>query len=218
MLDEDDHSEETEIDPDFVPEPEEVEVDPDFRPDAPRTQRRQITKVNKTVPLPVASYNAQMQPVTSFSAPSQPVFSLSALHPAPTLNTFPRQSRPAADLDVYITQFVPSCLPADWYPAGIVNEVVELMEGEFVLDLTTGPLSETVLLATSQSSLPSLLRNFWVSDLVEINGARAHAVEKEAYDLVRPGKVVNGRWVLDPRNNIFRPTNPEYKALAGMGP
>jgi hypothetical protein len=96
--------------------------------------------------------------------------------------------------------------------------MAELMEGEFVLDLLVGPLPETVLRKTSQRSLPSLLRNFWVSDLSEVNGGRAHAVEKEAYDLVRPGKVVNGRWVLDPRNNVFRPTNPEYRVLAGMGP
>jgi hypothetical protein len=208
MSDEDDHSEETEIDPDFIPELEEVEVDPDFMPEAPRTQRRQITKVNKAVPHPVASYHAQ----------TQPVISLSDLHPVPALNPFPRQSRPAADLDAFVTQLFDYCIPPGWVSPDVVGDMAELVEGEFVLDLAIGPLSETVLLATSQSSLPSLLRNFWVSNLVEVNGERAHAVEKAAYDLVRPGKIVNWRWVLDPRNNIFRPTNPEYKALAGMGP
>jgi hypothetical protein len=96
--------------------------------------------------------------------------------------------------------------------------MADLMEDESVLDFAVRPLSEAVLQATSQRSLRSLLSNFQVSDLSEVNGANAHAMEKEAYDTVRPGKFVNGRWVLDPRSTIFRPTNPDYKALAEMGP
>lgn len=96
--------------------------------------------------------------------------------------------------------------------------MADLMEGESVLDFAVRPLSEAVLQTTSQRSLRSLLRNVRVADLAEVNGAEAHAIEKEAYDTVRPGKFVNGRWVLDPRSTIFRPTNPDYKTLAEMGP
>ncbi|CAD0108587.1 unnamed protein product [Aureobasidium uvarum] len=63
-----------------------------------------------------------------------------------------------------------------------------------------------------------MLRNFRVFDLSEVNGARTHAIEKEAYDSVRPGKLFNNRWVLNPRPNLFRPTNPEYKEVVEMGP
>jgi hypothetical protein len=188
--------------------PEEAEVDPDFFPEMTRTQRRQTTKVKKIKSLPVAGYHAQTQPTTS----------LSALYFGLALIPLPRQSLPAAHIDTFVTQLVASCLPAGWFSADGVNDVAELEEGEFVVDLLVDPVSEIVMQRTSQRSLASLLRNFWVSDLSEINGGRAHAAEKKAYGLVRPGKVVNGRWVLDPRNNIFRPTNPEYKALAGMGP
>ena len=96
--------------------------------------------------------------------------------------------------------------------------MTELEEHELILDLAVNPLSEAVLLFTSQSSLSSLLSNFRLADLSDVNGARAHAMEKEAYDAVRPGKTINGRWVLDPRATIFRPTNPDYKAIAEMGP
>jgi hypothetical protein len=174
---------------------EEGEVDADFIPEAEHVQRRQTTKVNKFTPLPAASHHALPPPAISLHD-----FLLSlAAGPAPQ-------------------QFF-SAAPLPAAPAiNIVDDMADLVEDEFILDLAIGPLSETVLLATSQSSLSSMLRNFWVSDLSEVNGARAHAVEKEAYDLVRPGKTVNGRWVLDPRHNMFRPSNREYKVIAEMGP
>jgi hypothetical protein len=49
-------------------------------------------------------------------------------------------------------------------------------------------------------------------------GAEACAIRKEAYDMVRLGDIVNGRQVLDPRHDVFRPSNPEYTAIAKMGP
>ncbi|KAI5250029.1 hypothetical protein E4T42_05064 [Aureobasidium subglaciale] len=61
----------------------------------------------------------------------------------------------------------------------------------------------------------SLLKNFRLADLSDISGLVAHTAEKEAYDLVRPGKVVSGRWVLMPRPTMFRPTNPEFQKYAG---
>lgn len=96
--------------------------------------------------------------------------------------------------------------------------MADLMEGESVLGFAVRSSSEAVLQTTSLCSLRSLLRNFRVADLSEVNGPKAHAIEKEAYDNVRPGKFVNGRWVLGPRSTIFRPTNPYYRALAEMGP
>jgi hypothetical protein len=173
---------------------EEGEIDAEFIPEAEHAQRRQTTKVNKFTPLPAASYHA----------PPPPAISLPALLLSPAAGSAPQQPLPAA--------------PVPAPPAINVVDMADLAEDEFILDLAIGPLSETVLLATSQSSLSSMLRNFWVSDLSEVNGARAHAVEKEAYDRVRPGKTVNGRWVLNPRHNMFRPSNPEYEVIAEMGP
>ncbi|CAD0095081.1 unnamed protein product [Aureobasidium vineae] len=91
----------------------------------------------------------------------------------------------------------------------LVSDMTDLVQHEFILDFVAGPASEAVLQSTSQNSLSSMLKNFRVSDLSEVNGARAHAIEKGAYDSVRPGKLVNNRWVLNPRPIIFRPTNPE---------
>ncbi|KAH0394384.1 hypothetical protein KCU89_g11421, partial [Aureobasidium melanogenum] len=100
--------------------------------------------------------------------------------------------------------------------AGIADYMTDLVQHESLLDFVVSPLSEAVLRSTSQSSLSSMLRNFRVTDLSEVNGAGAHAMEKEAYDSVRPSKVINDRRVLDPRPNIFRPTNPAYKEIVDL--
>lgn len=75
--------------------------------------------------------------------------------------------------------------------AGMADYMTDLVQHESLLDLVVSPLLEEVLRSTSQSSLSSMLRNFRVTDLSEINGAGAHAMEKEAYDSVRPSKVIN---------------------------
>jgi len=195
------HSEKEEADTDFIPhaeeeeEEEEEEADTDFVPEVRHARRHQTMRINRPTPLPT----------TFYYAPSYAAFSLPAL--------------------LLTAMAAPVCQPS--LPAGrhlaapVVNfteDMFELEEGEAVLDFIVGPLSEAVLQRTSQYSLSSLLRNFRLSDLSEVNGANAHAIEKDFYETVRPGKFRANRWVLDPRPTIFRHTNPDYKELAGMGP
>lgn len=190
------HSEKEEADTDFIPHAEEEddeEADMDFVPEARHARRRQTMRVNRPTPLPTTFDYAP-----SYAALSLPALLLAA---APMYQpSFPADSHFSAPVVAF------------------AEGMFELVEGEAVLDLIARPLSEAVLQETSQCSLPSLLRNFRLSDLSEVNGANAHAIERDFYETVRPGKFRANRWVLDPRPTIFRPTNPDYKELAGMGP
>jgi len=194
-------SEKEEVDSDFIPhaeeeeEEEEDEADMDFVPEVRHARRRQTTRITRPTPLP-----------TTFGfAPSYAALSLPALLLAATATPVYQPSFPA---DGHFSAPV----------VAFAEDMFKLEEGEAVLDLIARPLSEAVLQETSQCDLPSLLRNFRLSDLSEVNGANAHAIEKDFYDTIRPGKFRANRWVLDPRPTIFRPTNPDYKELAGMGP
>lgn len=237
MID-DSHSEVGEADTDFVPEADidlDLEEDTDFVPATQPAQCRRTIKVKTNIPLATAIYHTPSYPASFYHAPHYPApfyhapsYQAPFYHPSSyqaLLNHAP--SYPALSLsdlllsatDVPIHQ---SSLPAArHFAAPIVDtteEMVELEEGEAILDLIVRPLSDAVLQRTSRCSLPSLLRNFRLSDLSEVNGANAHAIEKDFYDTIRPGRFRAHRWVLDPRHTIFRPSNPDYKELAGMGP
>ncbi|KAG9695528.1 hypothetical protein KCU95_g8475, partial [Aureobasidium melanogenum] len=140
---------------------------------------------------------------------------------APKQRRLPTKRRQTPKVNKITTIFA-NPLSHDSLPAalviGMIDDMTDLVQHESILDFSVGPLSEAVLQSTSQKSLSSMLRNFRVDDLSEVNGARAHAMEKEAYDSVRPSKFINGRWVLDPRPIIFRPSNPAYREIVDLGP
>ncbi|KAI5198026.1 hypothetical protein E4T39_06962 [Aureobasidium subglaciale] len=96
------------------------------------------------------------------------------------------------------------------YPAFEPNEGFERIPS-LVTDLEAASLN-------CESRKRSLLRNIRLADLSEVSGLVAHTTEKEAYDFVRPGKVVAGRWVLEPRPILFRPTNPEFQKYVNIEP
>lgn len=179
------------IDDDSV---EEGEVDPDFVPEANCTADEDHVAVQRL------AQEAQM---------------------APKPRRAPTKRRQTTKVDKN-TPLPANSLPGAPLPAplavGIVDDMTDLVQHESNLDFVVGPLSEAVLQSTSQKSLSSMLRNLRVTDLSEVNGAGAHAIEKEAYDSVRPSKIINGRRVLDPRPIIFRPTNPAYKEIVDLGP
>ena len=232
MID-DSHSEVGEADTDFVPEADidlDLEEDTDFVPATQPTQRRQTIKIKTNIPLSasfyhVPSYTAPFYPAPIHHPPPFPTqFYHAPSHPAPFYYAPPCSALSLSDilLNAMAVPVRQPFLPAARHSAApvvdTIEEMVELEEGEAILDLVIGPLSEAVLKRTSQCSLPSLLRNFRLSDLSEVNGATAHAIEKDFYDTIRPGRFRAHRWVPDPRHTIFRPSNPDYKELAGMGP
>ncbi|KAG9856050.1 hypothetical protein KCU98_g1232, partial [Aureobasidium melanogenum] len=173
---------------------EEGEVDPDFTPEANRTADEDHVGVQRL------AQEAQM-------APKQRCAPARRRQTSKVNKTTPIPANPLHGVPF------PSALVV-----GMVDYMSDLVQHESILDFVVSPLSETVLQSTSQKSLSSMLRNFRVNDLSEVNGAGAHAMEKEAYDLVRPSKVINGRRVLDPRPTIFRPSNPDYKEIVDLGP
>lgn len=140
---------------------------------------------------------------------------------APKQRRAPKKRRQTTNVDINIPHLANS-LPRTPLPiplaVGMIDDMTDLVQHESVLDFVVSPLYEAILHSTSQKSLSSMLRNFRVTDLSEVNGAGAHAIEKEAYDSVRPSKFINGRRVLDPRPVIFRPTNPAYKEIVDLGP
>ena len=173
---------------------EEGEVDPDFVPEANCTTDEDHVGVQRL------AQEAQM---------------------APKQRRAPTKRRQTTKVNK-TTSLAANPLPTAPLPAplavGMIDHMTDLVQHESILDFVVDPLPEAVLQSTSQKSLSSMLRNFRVSDLSEVNGAGAHAIEKEAYDSVRPRKVINGRRVLDPRPVIFRPTNPAYKEIIDLGP
>ncbi|KAH0270505.1 hypothetical protein KCU91_g8010, partial [Aureobasidium melanogenum] len=172
----------------------EEEVDPDFIPEADRAADEDHVGVQRL------AQKVQM---------------------APTQRRLPTKRRQTSKVNK-ITTILANPLSHDSLPAalviGMIDDMTDLFQHESILDFSVGPLSEAVLQSTSQKSLSSMLRNFRVDDLSEVNGARAHAMEKEAYDSVRPSKFINGRWVLDPRPIIFRPSDPAYREIVDLGP
>ncbi|KAG9529453.1 hypothetical protein KCU93_g3478, partial [Aureobasidium melanogenum] len=173
---------------------EEGEIDPDFTPEANRTADEDHVGVQRLAP------EALMAPKQR-CAPAR------------------RRQTPKIDKNTPLpAHYLPGVPLSAALVAGMADYMTDLVQHEYLLDFFVSPLSEAVLRSTSQSSLSSMLRNFRVTDLSEVNGAGAHAMEKEAYDSVRPSKVINGRRVLDPRPTIFRPTNPAYKEIVDLGP
>lgn len=234
----DSRSEAGEADPDFVPEADTefvLEEYTDFDSAEQRPQRRRTIKAKATIPSSTPYHPAPSHPAPVYHAPSYPA----SIHYAPSYAA-PFHHAPPFPAPFYYAPSYPDLslsdlllaasavpvdqpfLPAAHHPAApVVNsteDMVELEEGEAVLELAIGPFSEAVLRKTSRCSLPSLLRNFRLSDLSEVNGADAHAIEKDFHDTIRPGRFRANRWVLDPRPTIFRPTNPDYKEIAAMGP
>ncbi|KAK6000508.1 hypothetical protein QM012_003754 [Aureobasidium pullulans] len=173
---------------------EEGEVDPDFVPEAYRTADEDHVDVQRL------AQEAQMTPKQR-RAPIKRHRTTKVDNTTP----FPGNSLPVATLSALLA-------------VGMIDDMTDLVQHESILDFVVGPLSVAILQSTSQKSLSSMLTNFRVNDLSEVNGAGAHAIEKEAYDSVRPSKIINGRRVLDPRPIVFRPTNPAYKEIVDMGP
>lgn len=173
------HSEAEEADPDFVPEADTesvLEEDADYLPAAQRAQRRQNIKVETTIPSPAPFNHAASCPTSFYQPPSypapiyQPPSCPAPIYQAPhyvapfyqappDLASF-YQAQPYSALslsDILLTATaIPNQQPS--LPVGrhftdpIVDsaeEIFELEEGETVLDLVVGPLSETVLQRTS---------------------------------------------------------------------
>ncbi|KAH0360227.1 hypothetical protein KCU65_g9539, partial [Aureobasidium melanogenum] len=174
---------------------EEGEVDPDFVPEATRTADEDHVGVQKL------AQEAQMALKQQRRAPARRRQTSKVNRTTP----LPANALPGV------------LLPADLV-VGMIDDMTDLVQHESILDFVVEPLSEAILQSTSQQSLSSMLINFRVRDLSEVNGAGAHAMEKEAYDSVRPSKFINGRRVLDPRHVIFRPSNPAYKEIVDLGP
>lgn len=122
--------------------------------------------------LPTQIYHAPSYPVPFYQPPSYPApFYQVPPHFAPFYQAPPDSALSLSDILLTATAIPnqqPSLPVGRHFAAPIVDpaeEIFELEEGEAILDLVIGSLSEAVLQRTSQCSLPSLLRNFRLSDL-----------------------------------------------------